>query len=135
MVDWDDQVPKTLDWICTRTLVADSGDTVIVRIARPQRRNAGEWSCRFDIAGTTDFAFGLDSVQALTLALQMVRRRLEESDHLLQWEGGEEGDHGFEMNVPRIFGLAKTQEVEQIVTEAIEEIARQAESRHRDRNP
>lgn len=129
-------MPKeaSFDWVCSRRLVSeDDGDSVLVRIARPRRRGKGEWSCRIEIAGQSEFAFGLDSVQALTVALQMVRLKLQHDDRRLRWAGGEDGDHGFEMHVPRIFGLAKTLEIEGLVSEALADISAAAEKRHRGR--
>ena len=47
-----------------------------IRIFAPERKGAAEWSCRFEIDWPDDrrkaAAVGLDSVQAIVLALQMI---------------------------------------------------------------
>ena len=54
---------------------------VVLRIAAP-RRHLKDWACRFEIEGVVDAevirreAYGVDSVQALTLCLEMVKVEL-----------------------------------------------------------
>jgi hypothetical protein len=73
--------------IATRTLTLrrTSGDVEIpIRIFAPEQK-AGDWSCQFEIAwpdGTwTMAAGGVDAVQALHIALQLVGAQIYASDH------------------------------------------------------
>jgi hypothetical protein len=69
------------------------GEPVVVRIGRPAEDPEGDWYCPVQITGVGDDtvykAFGADSMQALVLALQMLRARLgaEQREHGLTWLG------------------------------------------------
>lgn len=61
--------------------VDDQEGAAVLRVGRPVEHPDGDWVCPFQIAGLGDDqvyeAAGIDSLQALTMALQMARSRLE----------------------------------------------------------
>jgi hypothetical protein len=60
-------------------------------------------------------AFGVDSVQALTLALDAVRGALEGAGVRCHWVGGERGDTGFPRYVPTFFGLVLARRINRLI--------------------
>lgn len=80
-----------------------------VRIGKPEPDGAGDWRCAYHVRGigmrSPRYAFGVDSVQALILALNAVRSDLEAAGDACHWVGGERGDSGFPRYVPAAFGL------------------------------
>ena len=78
--------------------------SIRVDIGAPERvEQSNELRCPFVIVGLGTeelrYAFGVDGIQALTLALKMIRARLEafQTDvpaKKLSWEGSEPGDLG-----------------------------------------
>ena len=95
---------RRLDW---------AGDAesegVVVRIGKPVRDPdpEGDWLCPIQVAGlgddTVHAAFGVDAVQALILAMQMIHIDLQagqrRAGRTLQWL--EQGDLGFLPPSPR----------------------------------
>lgn len=100
---------------------------IIVRLGmprkeRPPRRRRKEelpvWACPFQISGVgrsrVERALGLDSVQALQVAIQAIRIHLERDAKGATWAGGEQGDPGFPQAVPA-FGLAFDRRMRRII--------------------
>lgn len=93
--------------IATRQLDLADGRKVIVTIGKPEPfpGDAGaDYYCPYQITGIkrnkVRYAGGVDAVQALQLALEMIGADLETSDEaragVLSWEAGSErGDYGF----------------------------------------
>ena len=77
----------------------DSAAPVLVRIGRPVEDPEGDWRCPFQITGldndTVYAAFGIGSVQALALCLEMIRAQFADLGrrHRLTWLEGD--DLGF----------------------------------------
>lgn len=111
--------------IATRTLRETSSDAAIqVRIGRPRRpRNKSDWTCEFQIRGLGDDrirrAMGVDSLQALILTLEGVRRALEQSGFSLTWIGGEDGEHGVPRAVPAFFGRRFSARIDKMIDKEI----------------
>jgi hypothetical protein len=92
---------ELLDIIAERELekADDPASRVLVRIGRPVEDPEGDWRCPFQITGLGDdtvyAAFGIDSVQALALCLEMIRAQLADLSrgHRLTWLEG--NDLGF----------------------------------------
>jgi hypothetical protein len=89
--------------IATRMLDLD-GKQVTVVIGKPEKFPDGEdYYCPYQIVGTGDgqvrYAGGIDAVQALQLALQMIGVDLRTSQDArsgkLSWDAGSRGDLGF----------------------------------------
>ena len=100
------RTPEIADVIAERELEARHRHTgesrrVIVRIGRPRPDSepGGDWACATQIEGIGDDAatdaYGVDSTQALQLAMQMIAIRLENdaAELELTWLGGK--DLGF----------------------------------------
>ena len=71
------------DVVADRTLEVSNGGilgTATVRLGRPRQSGDDEWACPVQILGLDDDevrdVYGVDSLQALVLALQMVRARV-----------------------------------------------------------
>lgn len=89
--------------IATRKLERSDGGEVLVAISAPCP-DGEDYRCDYEIAGIgsvkRSYAYGVDSVQALVLALQKIGAFLYTSDEWsggrLSWQGGAvEGDLGF----------------------------------------
>jgi hypothetical protein len=68
---------------------------IIVSIGRPRRRSKAEWECPFLVDGlegsAVQTAGGVDSMQALQMAIEGVRVNLERSGHRFVWLERETG--------------------------------------------
>lgn len=95
--------------ICSRALTpepSDGGD-VFAEIGVPEQVATGDWRCGFWIRGidtAPEFAFGVDALQALALAIEGLRAALERSGSVYTWKGGDHADHGVPPIVPTSFG-------------------------------
>ncbi len=96
MISKQDDFSATLE----RTLDLDGKPAVQVQLEAPNSENNGSyWSCAYRILGlkrpVVRLAMGFDAIQALTLALCMVRADLEASAEAkagrLTWLDGAEG--------------------------------------------
>jgi hypothetical protein len=95
--------------IAERRLVhVDDKRPVTVELGKPRRRRTGEWACPYRIRGLgrvrTRQAFGEDSIQALHLALELVRLELEPFRVQLGLADGEPGELFFPRYVPYYLG-------------------------------
>ena len=83
---------------------------VVATVYVPCAVSEDEWRCAFDIQGLAlpvrSEARGIDSLQALTLAIAGVRLTLSRSGESLTWDEGECGDYGIPRYIPQGFGLA-----------------------------
>ena len=68
----------------------------VLRIGKPAEHPEGDWYCPFQLSGLGDDevyeACGVDSLQALTMCLQMARAQLESHrrSHRITWLGAED---------------------------------------------
>ena len=81
-----------MEIIARRTLTTSDGrSTCEVVISKPTQQSADEWRCDFEIRVATatkaDYACGADSVQALMLSFDGIRRELSALEPALLWEG------------------------------------------------
>jgi hypothetical protein len=107
--------------------VVSSGRRVLLEIAAPRRRRAGDWTCAYRIEGLgpdrTGTAPGDDGIEALQSALAAVRRELEPFGGRLTWKG-EPGELGLPHLVPDYFGGEFRRRVERVVQAELEREAR-----------
>jgi len=120
--------PQRCRWIAFRNLlwVERSGRRAVVRIGRPQMVPASSvWRCPFEVRGlpepTRDFGFGVDSIHAIQMALDGIRRVLVMSDIDLNWEGVRAADPGFPMMIPKGFGREFEQRMNKMIADQLEE--------------
>lgn len=119
--------------IAERTLtLAGSKVRVHVRLGRPKKdRIGGDHTCPFIIEGlgesTVQQASGVDSMQALQLAMQAIRKALLPHSKRLRWVGGQAGDVGFPMAIPEIFGAKFSQQLEGMVLRETDRFGRSLE--------
>jgi hypothetical protein len=119
--------------LAERTLtLAGSKKRVHVRLGRPKKdRLGGDYTCPFIIKGlgksAVQQASGIDSMQALQLAMQAVRKALLPYAKQLRWVGSEAGSLGFPMAIPEIFGVKFSQRLEGIVQRETDRFGRSLE--------
>lgn len=106
---------------------------VVVSLGAPRRRRGEtDWECPFRIrgAGITSFeyGYGVDSVQALTTALEGIRAVLDKSGQSLSWENVLHDQTGFQRFIPITFGTSFSRRLERLVDR---EVRRQLQSMRR----
>jgi hypothetical protein len=83
--------------VASRSLLLDGTSKVTIRIRRPYEAE-NDFACDYEIRGLGDLdcdpALGVDSLQALFLAVQAIRERLRPYLDRLSWLGNE-NDDGF----------------------------------------
>ena len=113
-----------------RLVVRDSGEVVRVSLGAPRPGTDGaEWACPFRIHGAgisrVEFGYGVDSMQALTTALEGIRVLLDESGLALGWKVGPDrrdvfdGETGFTRSIPIAFGPARTRRLERLLDQEL----------------
>lgn len=81
---------------------------------------------------TLKWAFGVDALQALQLALQLSRVLLQISSPRISWDGGQErGDVGIDKTISSSFGMEFTRGLERSVDEVVLERGRELERQHK----
>jgi hypothetical protein len=104
---------------------------------RQSKSDENEWECPFRIRGRgvslVEFGYGVDSMQALTTALEGIRAVLDERFGSFRWFRWEEGgaliDHsGFQRQIP-LLGGAATRRLERLVDGELKRHLRQLERR------
>ena len=125
------------EWICTRRFVAEARGKrrfATANIGRP-RKSGRDWACKVVISniGMTEplLVYGVDPMQALILALQCVRVRLDHARTGWRWVYGEKGETGIPMFVPIAFGRKFASRLEAIIDAETERLAVAAERRRR----
>jgi hypothetical protein len=114
----DGAAPATRTIASRRLTLVPSGRPVLVELDAPVRRGTGEWACTWRVRGIgrarTGRALGEDSLQALQLALTVVRRALEPFADRLTWTG-EPGELGLPEPIPDYFGGEFRRRLERLV--------------------
>jgi hypothetical protein len=119
----------TSEWIAKRTLYNDQGRAVLdVRLGIPHEVSEREWQCPFQLveAGQPDIldaGHGNDAFQALQLAMEHIRVKLEARGQALHWDSGESGDTGFYRAIPMFFGLSFARNIEAHIDRELESFA------------
>jgi hypothetical protein len=115
-----------------------SRQEVVVWLGKPRKVSREEWVCPYHVSGTwikkSQYAHGIDSFQALLLALEGIRVVLEKSGKQLEWAGGELGDHGFPRFVPTFYGLRFVRRLNRLIDREVARFARVAKARSRQRH-
>jgi len=104
-----------------------------VRIGAPKKAEDVDWVCPYQIAGLRDSrveaAYGVDALQALMMALEKIRVRLERAGGNCTWVGGEEGDAGFPRLVPSYFGAAFATRINRQIDRELDRFGRALKSK------
>ena len=105
--------------VASRTLQRGAAD-VVVRLGQP-RRSGKDWLCAYQIRGLADDAvkrvYGVDSMQALQLALEVIRATLLAQDDALAWL--DLPDVGFGRTVPVFLGKRRVARLNQAIDREI----------------
>jgi hypothetical protein len=120
--------------IAERHLVSRDHEATRVRVSLGTPRwNGSEWECPFRIrsAGVSDVEFGrgLDSMQALTTALDGIRVVLERKFGALSWEGVFPHHSGFQRAIPLTLNPAFSRRLERLVDREYKRYLRQLKER------
>ena len=102
-----------------------SGKVVRVSIGAPRPGTGGaDWECPFRIHGAgisrVEFGYGVDSMQALTTALDGIRALLDEAGLALGWKVGAgrdaiwQGETGFARSIPIALGAQVSKRMERL---------------------
>jgi hypothetical protein len=111
--------------IAERCFRTPEGEPVVARIYRPEKMdNSSEWSCRIEVLGQ-DASFdepviGVDSFQAMYLALRRLCVHLDKSADKLLFADGEARNPGIPVIMPWPFGPSLKAEVYRLIQEKIE---------------
>lgn len=86
------------------------------------------WCAEFAVRGQKTIirgrAFGVDQLQALLLAVQGLRLKLEALGAELRWIGGEHGDTGIPRLIPIAFGLEFSKRAERVLDKEVTRFVR-----------
>ncbi len=109
---------------------------VRVRIRKPRRDpGTGDHWCTFEVSGLTeamDFkVWGVDSLQALQLAIRAAGELLREKGHELTWCGDQ--DLGFPKMYPSFLSAAAQSRIERMIDREVEKEARPPRGKRRAR--
>lgn len=101
-------------------------------IGKP-RRQGRNWICPFWVSNIqmqeVCYAYGVDSLQALVLALEGIRKVLDNSGRVWSWIHAEEGETGMPRHVPMGFGRKFASEIEAYIERKTKKFASMAERR------
>jgi hypothetical protein len=117
--------PQSQPVLATRTFKAEGRRTLTAVLCQPIRVRARpeEWVAGFRVEGLTEEctgrSFGIDGLQALLLAAQALRLRLEGLDVRFSWAGGEPGDTGIPPAIPTSLGLAFTNMAKDLISREV----------------
>lgn len=120
-------------FIATRVLKLQENpqQQIEVQLAEPEQVSELEWRCAYRVpfqkTDPTYYAYGVDSFQALLMALTGIRAHLDAKKETFLWLSEEPGDHGFPKWIPQIFGVGFSQKLEQMVDAEVENFALQLE--------
>jgi hypothetical protein len=93
----------------------------MIRLGEPERKSDDEFICPYQVDGVGDsnvrWAHGLDAIQALTMAIEGIRKILEKSEEALTWLGGADGEHGVPFMTPHYLREDALRRIERIVNE------------------
>lgn len=110
---------------------------ITVRVGTPRKAEDVDWVCPYQIKGLdrsrVDLARGLDALQALMMALEAIRLRLEQDGLQCTWQGGEEGDAGFPRVVPAFFGPEFAAKTNRLIDRELERFSKAAERKSKGR--
>jgi hypothetical protein len=111
--------------IAERSFRTPEGKPVVARIYQPEQLdNSSEWSCKIEVLGMeapfVGSAIGVDSFQALYLAMRRLCAHLDETADKLLFLDGKARDSGIPLIMPWSFGPSLKAEVYRLIQEKIE---------------
>jgi hypothetical protein len=130
-------MPPAFEVIAERRLVRRDAKRrfVTVSLGRPRPRPGAdeEWECPFQIRGAglrrREYGIGLDAIQALTTALDLIRAILDETGLPLAWPNEHSPYTFFPRTVP-FLRVALTTRLERMIDREVEKDLRSMEQRH-----
>ncbi len=104
-------------WQATRELLDSTDPTVKVevKLGYPEMRTPDEWACPFRIVGLdheiSEYGIGVDSLQAIMMAIEGIATYLRSSGRTLSWLGMP-GETGIRRQIPMMMGAEFANEIE-----------------------
>ena len=109
------------------------GRSFCLRLGAPRRTRTGEWECRYEIRGLRPAlrsqAFGVDALQALSLALHAVRNELERLCPGATWLD-EPAFRGLPLQAPMLLPRKYEKRIEAVIERASNAFAREMKDRY-----
>jgi hypothetical protein len=129
--------PRIVNPIAERRLavVGEPGREFVIVLGKPRRDPdpTGDWMCPYFVEGLSParrrFAHGADSLQALQMAIEAAKYRIEASGLVCTWADGEPGDIGVPRTVPTFEGSGFAQKIGRIIDRELKKFARVAKAR------
>ena len=112
--------------IAERSFRTPDGKPVVARVYRPEKiGGSSEWSCKIEVQGLEapfeQSSIGVDSFQALYLALRGLCVHLDKIADNLLFLDGKAGDSGTPLIMPWSFGGSLKAQVYELIQEKIED--------------
>lgn len=113
-------------------LVGRHRKTATLTLWKPFKQGKN-WICKFHVSNTAmteaALAYGVDGLQALTLALDGLRSKLDQTRYKWTWTIG--GESAVPRLVPQGFGLALTKRIESYIDTEVGKFSKAAEGKAR----
>ena len=117
--------------IASRTLKRKQGNSSLeIILYKPEKNKDDEWSCRFKIGNEEKKAHGIDSMQAMLVAIDGIRRNLLELKNIedIDWIDGR-NFLGFPLFVPMYLSDSEIYEIENTVVSLEKKILQEREKK------
>lgn len=115
-----------------RVDVLGRGKSITLMLGKPKKEINGDWKCSFLITGLgtpkVQFGYGVDSMQALLMAIEGMRVTLERSGERIAWAGVDDSS-GLPRPLPTYFGSAFAKKVGRMIDNEIEKFALKAQKK------
>jgi hypothetical protein len=128
--------PRVANPIAVRRLAVagEPGREIIITIGKPRpEADPSVWRCSFLVEGIPHarrrVAHGVDSLQALQMAIEGARHVICEAGVVCAWNDGEPGDIGIPRTVPSFEGSGFAQKIERYIDRELERFTRAAQAR------
>jgi len=128
--------PRIANPTATRRLsvVGEPDRAIVITIGKPRpEADPSVWRCSYLVEGVPNarrrFAHGADSLQALQMAIEAAKYRIEASGLVCTWADGEAGDIGVPRTVPTFEGSGFAQKIGCIIDRELKKFARVAKAR------
>lgn len=121
-------------WQATRELLDPTDPTVKVEVqlGYPEMRTADEWACPFRVVGLGaeiyEYGIGVDSLQAIMMAIEGIAVFLRDSKRSLSWIGMP-GETGIRRQIPMMMGAEFANEIEAHIDAKIESFVKEKQEK------
>jgi hypothetical protein len=118
-------------------VVGEPEREIVVRVGKPRRDPdpTGDWRCPYLVEGLPDarrrYAHGIDSLQALQMAIEAAKVAIKAAGLICTYSGGEPGDIGIPRTIPTFGGAARgfAPRIERYLDQELEKLADEVKKR------